>query len=181
MPTVLTPTWYVIDEINPEPWTASEASAGRKDGKFKVTFYKNPGLEVYQNAIKADLALNYPDIEMIPDDTPFALEFYFSRQLEAGETERRKVRRNRADATNMQKALEDALQGVLYSNDRNVAAIRSQIVEQGPNVTPCILIGVSPAPTTLEWMVHLAEQARSRRLPRTPPVERYTPISDDLF
>lgn len=69
------------------------------------------------------------------------LTFYFFRQQAKYLDTNDKVRqRNQADATNMQKGLEDALQGILFDNDKSVSDIRSVIVSQGPYVEPCIII-----------------------------------------
>lgn len=125
---------YVIRDINPEPWTSPSASASRIGGRVVARVHKNARLRAYQEAIKE--ALEGVDE---PRDGPVDLEFYFWRQLEQYKTDKDKLRRrNRADVTNLQKALEDAIQGILITNDRNVVSITSVMVEQGPDVVPRI-------------------------------------------
>lgn len=162
--------FFYIEGINPQPWTASEGSAGRKDGKFRITFYKAAGLEAYQAGVKEEMQLHYP--EVVPRAGVFALEFWFWRQLETTELDTRKGHRNQADATNMQKALEDALQGILYTNDRNAVTVCSHVVDQQADTKPRILIRVFDAP---DW--YRKEKAESlwdlvvKRQPRQAAIE----------
>ena len=51
---------------------------------------------------------------------------------------------NYADSTNLQKSTEDALQGLLYGNDRETRYVSSEIVDQGPDVHPCIVVHLEP-------------------------------------
>lgn len=122
--------------LNPEPWAVGTISAGRKNGKIFSRMSPDPNLVAYQKAVKEELV----DAEKLPSDYT-KLTFFFWRQqavyLDAAD---RRRHRNQADATNMQKGLEDALQGVLFDNDRDIQDIRSVIVDQGPNVNPCIVI-----------------------------------------
>ena len=119
--------WYVL-HLNPEPWAIGTISYHRMT--------PNAGLQAYQEAVREELA----DEEQLPTGE-YALKFYFWRQqatyLDMGDKRRQ---RNQADATNMQKGLEDALQGVLFENDRNVRSVHSVIVAQGPLIKPCIVI-----------------------------------------
>lgn len=171
---------FFIDGINPEPWTASQGSIGRNRGKLGVQFYKSAGLEAYQQAVKEELLQNYtPDERLHGDGEPIDLEFYFWRNLAATDLIERKGRRNQADATNMQKALEDALQGVLFPNDRAVRSIRSVIVEQGADVEPAILIVLASWPAAdVRLAQQIAEQHRAQV--RTPPA-RTRQVDDNLF
>lgn len=113
--------WFVIP-VNPEPWSVGTISYKR--------ISPSPNLVAYQNAIREELS----DVDMLPEEYR-SITFYFFRQQAQYIDMRDKVRtRNQADATNMQKATEDALQGVLFDNDREVRDIRSVIVQQGPHV-----------------------------------------------
>lgn len=127
---------YYVLPLNPEPWAVGNAYVVRSGGKLTARVGPNPGLQSYQEAVREELA----DVKMLPPGR-YRLDFYFWRQqaqyLDAAD---RKRQRNQADATNMQKALEDALQGVLFENDRDVAQISSTIVAQGVEVKPCIVI-----------------------------------------
>lgn len=65
----------------------------------------------------------------------------FWRRLDKYEDSGGRTRtKNWADATNMQKLTEDALQGILFENDRNNFEVTSRIVQQTPQTTPGILI-----------------------------------------
>ena len=136
-------SWYLLDGINAEPWTAPEASAGRRGGRTVVNFYKNEQLRSFQEAVTEYMERHYPDVQ--PRSGPIEVEFYLWRQQAAYIGENRKVNRNRVDSTNCQKALEDALQGILYANDREVVSIKTVMMEQGPDVYPRIMVGVHTA------------------------------------
>jgi Holliday junction resolvase RusA-like endonuclease len=127
--------------LNPEPWAVGTISTGRKQGKFFSRMSPDPNLAAYQQAVREELS----GASKLPENFT-KLTFFFWRQraayLDAAD---RRRHRNQADATNMQKGLEDALQGILFDNDRDVRDIRSVIMEQGPKVEPCIVIQAEPA------------------------------------
>lgn len=125
--------------LNPEPWAVGLAHVVRTGGAPKARIAPDPTLQTYQNAVKDELRLQ--GVELLPGD--YSLYFSFSRQLASytngsGHTSTR----NAADATNMQKATEDALQGVLIHNDRDVVRVGSVIVEQGALVNPYVIIQI---------------------------------------
>lgn len=129
--------WFLVEGINPEPWQASEASSGRaKGGKTFVRFHKPQGLADYQEALKANFKERYPDVE--PASGTAEVVFYFWREVNVDS--KAKV----ADATNLLKATEDALQGLLYVNDKQNKHVQSYIVEQLADTEPMILIGIRP-------------------------------------
>ena len=131
--------WFHIP-INPEPWAIGPLSMGRKNGRMFPKVGRNQQLHAYKEAVAAELA----DTTPLPEGE-YRLEFYFWRQIARyTDTKGRKQSRNVADTTNLQKATEDALQGVLFSNDRNVKSILSTIVEEGPDVNGQILIRTEP-------------------------------------
>lgn len=119
--------YYWVTGINPEPWTAGTAyrrpkGAGiAKDGKLRA----------YQEALAEEFPLQ--NAHACKHNGELAVTFYFWRSSAHG---------NQADATNLQKATEDALQDILYGNDRTNRDVRSIIVDQGPNVSPHILIEI---------------------------------------
>ena len=135
-------SWYIIEGINPEPWAASEASIGRKNGKAFPHFHKPESLRMYQDAVKEEFVSQNPQAVKVAGD--IEIVFYFWRELPSitlhGQRDRRSAY---ADATNLQKALEDALQGILYDNDRDIVSVRSVIVEQTQETEPAILIAIS--------------------------------------
>lgn len=133
--------WYTISGINPEPWAASEGAVGKRGGKTFIHFHKPQQLRQYQESIKEEFPTQNPQAVEITGD--IELVFYFWRQLpeyELTEKDSRKRRSHQADATNLQKALEDALQGLVYKNDRDIRSIRSVIVAQSAHTSPFILI-----------------------------------------
>lgn len=131
--------WFVLD-LNPEPWAVGPITTGRKGGRIFANMGRNQGLHAYQQAIK----------ELIGDGHdliigPVELKFYFWRNRADYTTpQARTARKNEADATNMQKAAEDALQGVLFKNDKDTNHVTSKIIAQGTDVHGKILIAVRP-------------------------------------
>jgi len=104
---------------------------------------QNQQLAAYQEAIREEMEGAYRE----PLTGRQAVRFYFWRNQASYVTvSGRKHTKHEADATNMQKALEDALQGVLFDNDRDTWDIRSVIVEQGPEVFGKVLFSVEPIP-----------------------------------
>jgi Holliday junction resolvase RusA-like endonuclease len=118
--------------MNPEPWAVGPVGVGRKGGKIWAYIGRNQGLHSYQQAVKEELEGS----EKL--DGSIHLQFFFWRQVIAAQRE------NYADTTNLQKALEDALQEVLYANDRTVLHTESIIMAQGPDVIGRILISAEP-------------------------------------
>lgn len=132
---------YFLPGINPEPWTAPNVAVGRRNGKPFPQVFKSAALTAYQEAIKEALADCHPIMEMGDLD----VTFYLWRQLPAYDTEKqRKHRRHVADATNMQKALEDACNGILWKDDRDNICVATEVMEQGHDTTPFIMIEVEP-------------------------------------
>lgn len=138
--------WYEINGINPIQWQTGTASAGRRDGRIVANrLAKPPELEVYQKAIKEHFEGLSPVPPMYSFPTGIRLEFHFRQVLEDWKLlDGRRSKRSRRDATNLQKALEDALQGVLFRNDSAVVDIRS-VVETVQTGEPFIGIGIGPA------------------------------------
>ena len=119
-----------IPGVNPEPWTAPSVVRGKGGRIVAIKGGKN---DAYQRAL-AEVA---SDIEapppLPPANVPFHVTFYFWRSTEDG---------NQADATNLLKATEDALQGVFYANDVQNHHVEAVVVEQSPDVEPRILIHI---------------------------------------
>jgi len=122
--------------LNPEGWAMGPLSTGRKNGKIFPKIGRNQQLHAYKEAVA-----DYLDGEEVLPKGEYDLYFYFWKQLDSYETESgRRHQRHEADATNLQKATEDALQGVLIDNDRHVRKVGSTIVEQGPHVVGQVVI-----------------------------------------
>jgi Holliday junction resolvase RusA-like endonuclease len=172
-------TWLIIDGINPEPWTAPEASVGRRSGSNYVQMHKTESLRAYQEAIPEVLREQNPRLESFGEEE-IELAFFFWRRLDDYEVgDGKKSRRSWADATNMQKALEDALQGILFDNDRTVRSITSEVMAQGPDVEPRILIHASTYWGTQEWITQRAA-SMAILIPRIEPRSNVIP-EDNLF
>lgn len=176
----MTSSRHYILRINPEPWAIGDVTAGRKDGRISGRISPNPNLVAFQNAVREELQgvtkLNISD---------YSLTFFFWRQqaryLDAAD---RRRQRNQADATNLQKGLEDALQGVLFDNDRDVKDIRSVIVEQGPKVESCILIVADPIKLPMLELLNTVPADILERLVLKPVIKNNTDKwqdADDLF
>jgi len=176
-----TTEWFLIDGINPEPWTAPEVSSGRKNGRIFTQAFKSAGLIAYQEAVKEDLLDNYPDFEKF--DGLVSLEIYFWRQLSVYVGDHGRVQRHAADATNMQKALEDAIQGVLITNDRNVMDVRSVVVEELPETEPKIFFKLAEWVGADPFLVKKIDAVRLHRSSKRHPANGDTDRSgvEDLF
>lgn len=141
---VVIESWIAL-AINPEPWAIGPVSVGRKNGGLFPIVGQNAQLAAFQEAVREELN-GYQGAA--GDDERLKITFYFWRTLDSYETKRgTRHRKHVVDATNMQKALEDALQGILFENDRTNHDIRSVVVEQGPDVKGKILIH-------LEYLAH---------------------------
>lgn len=131
--------WYVLP-LNPEQWRIGPVSAGRRKGGgyYSPKIGQDQQLFAFQSAVKnaigKDELLEVGDIE---------LTFFFWReQATYAGTNEKQIQKHQVDATNMQKATEDALQGILMHNDNQVREIRTVIMEQGPNVQPMIVLSI---------------------------------------
>jgi len=137
---------FLIEGINPEPWTApglGTKTVGRR--RVPITF-PNPNMKAYQEAIHETVAqaleaLKTP-VPLFAKGTLLGITFYYWRQLEqfVKLDTGRKVTPKQPDVTNMNKATEDALQGLLYFNDKDNRLVTGQLVDVGPDVVPRIMI-----------------------------------------
>lgn len=128
--------------LNPEPWAMGTVFAARgRGGKGSFTRVSpNKTLKQYQDAVRAELEAQ--GVSILPG--PYRLRFTFSRQLVSYKTSSGKTSsRNVADVTNMQKATEDALQGVVIDNDRDVIAVSSTLAgPQKKGAMPFVIIEI---------------------------------------
>lgn len=130
--------WYVLN-INAEPWAIGSLDIGRRNGKIFPRIGPNLQLKSFQEAVKEELE----GVEMMPPGE-YVLEFFIWRSIDSYDGAGKRVKKNQVDATNIQKGLEDALQGVLFNNDRAVRDVSTVIVEQAENVEPRIVIHCRP-------------------------------------
>jgi Holliday junction resolvase RusA-like endonuclease len=130
--------WFVLD-VNPEPWRIGPVSVGRRGGKVFGTVGRDQQLHYYKEAVRSELDAG--DFEPIVGKVE--LMFFFWRRRDEYKTpQARTHRKHEADVTNLQKATEDALQGILFKNDKDTNDIRGVMVEQGADVTPRIAIAI---------------------------------------
>ena len=169
--------WYLVEGINPQPWTASEAQVV---GKHKVHMHKPEQLRFYQQALAISFEQQNPGFVALKTGIPLVVRFYFWREIDQDDKGRRA---NIADATNLQKACEDALQDVLYGNDQANVDIRSRIMEQAEGIKPRILIMVAPDPKlSVEETDLVLTKVRELHRDAPPPPSNILPDSgDDLF
>lgn len=133
---------YFELDLNPEPWAVGPVVVGRKANKMYGNIGRNQQLFAYQEAVREELE-NLDAKKHWIDKSKIELAFYFWRnRAEYTTPQSRGHRKHEADLTNLQKATEDALQGVLFKNDKDVARVTSTMVAQGPEVEGRIVIGV---------------------------------------
>lgn len=137
--------WYVLHGINPEPWKVGPITIGRsKIGKLFSVVGQDQQLRSFQDAVREAMK------DGIAIEGPLELKFFFWRRLDSYTGARKEITKHEVDATNMQKATEDALQGILMKNDNLVKRISSTVVEQGTEVSPKIVIFAEP------WSIGIA-------------------------
>lgn len=158
---------YITIPLNAEPWAIGPLGIGYKGKKPYPTVAPNPQLASFKEAVKEHFeggtyTLPYAEVE---------IEFYFWRRLDQyfGPSGRR-VTKSAADATNLQKGLEDALQGILFGNDRNVRSVKSVIMDQSRTTEPMILVCATQFHNPLEFPPdipsEIQEEVRRLRLGR---------------
>jgi len=127
--------WLWVPGVNPEPWTAGTHGKVRRKGGGEVsTVMKDAKLTAYQAALRDEFARLHGYTHKRAANEPVWMRFLFWRSTMGGQP---------ADATNLQKATEDALQGLVYANDRAVHRIESSIQEQAPDTEGAVLIWIA--------------------------------------
>lgn len=133
-------TMIVIEGVNPQPWKSPSAGTKRFGGKVVAYTYPNPEVVLYQEAVKEYVADEYPALVPVePGEHGLLVTFWFWRSLNYGGQ-----RRQRCDTTNLVKATEDALQGLLYTNDKHNRTVTGHIVAQDARVEPLIMVTAMP-------------------------------------
>jgi len=146
--------WYVID-VNPQPWAVGPIQTGRRSGRVYATMGQNQQLASFQEAVRSTLLMYYPDLVSFSESVDPSLFgsrevelcFYFFQKQETAEkpdartkSGKRQVTSKLADLTNMVKAAEDAIAGILFDNDVQVRAQRNVTVEHGPDVPEGMIV-----------------------------------------
>ena len=130
--------WFVA-RINPEPWAIGPVGYSRRGGKMSAYVGQNQQLNAFKEALREELG------EQELQDGQHVLYLYFWRnRAEYTTPQARTHRKHEADVTNMQKATEDALQGVLFKNDRDVREVHSFLMDRDQTLEPGIVIGLAP-------------------------------------
>lgn len=156
----MTEQWFVLD-VNPEPWEIGPLNVVRKNGHFRPFVGRSQQLYDYQQSIKKAIADAGQQVVKLDGDV--SLTCWFWRHRPDYETwQARRHRKHEADDTNMLKATEDALQGVLYDNDKNNVHVQGFVVAQGPDVEPGLILCVKPAPGVADMMRLIPPDVLSR-------------------
>lgn len=131
--------WFVL-ALQAEPWAVGPLGVGRAAGGKPYPYMgPNQKVQAYQEAVKGELD-GAGVIQGLVE-----VQLFIWRQIETMKVSGKRDRIGKpADATNIQKATEDAIQGILIENDKNVRLISTHVVEQSSTVTPCIVLRVKP-------------------------------------
>lgn len=102
--------------------------------------HANSQMKSYEAAVAEEAETALPG-DWKPYDGPILLEFFFWRRLAKYLTGTgRTATKNQVDVTNLQKSTEDGLQGVLFTNDRNVVGVHSYAMEQSPTARAGLVV-----------------------------------------
>lgn len=166
---------FVLD-INPQPWAIGPVGYARKGGSMSAYVGQNKQLHAFQEAVREEIG-QQPMIE-----GQHMLRMYFWRnRAEYTTPNQRQHRKHEADVTNMVKSTEDALQGILFGNDRDTRRVMGEIVEQGPDVAGRIVIVIEPYIGTFAAdVIEAITKHRNQPLPFDDDYVAWTP-ADDIF
>jgi hypothetical protein len=143
--------WITVLGINPEPWAVGSSFATRRNGGIHSGISPNAKLVAYQRALQEELkSRDYTPI--INESIRLTLQMLFVRQVDSYKTAGGVNKTgNYADATNLGKSTEDAMQGILFPNDRQMAWTFPIIVEQGLSAESFIAFRIAPYEDTAHW------------------------------
>lgn len=128
----MTETFITAIPVNPEPWKAPMKGRGHA--------FSDKGSIAYKGAIRDHLER----VGATQLEPPYRVHFLFWRKrFQYLDKRGAKRTRNAADATNMQKLTEDALQGILIDDDVRNRYVTSQTVAQGLDVEPMVIVMVA--------------------------------------
>lgn len=138
----MTEIWLVLD-VNAEPWAIGPLGVKRTASKIIPFVGPNKQTQAFQNAVREQIEewrnrISDGTIGLVEGDVE--LDFWIWRRIDEYQGTKRKARAHRADATNIQKALEDSLQKVLIDNDRAVRRVQTHIVEQSTTAPSRIIM-----------------------------------------
>lgn len=163
--------WYALN-LNPEPWAVGPLDLLRRKGKLAPTMGRNQQVAAYQQAVKSELEDKYAGnlSSILPG--PYELDMYFWRNTE---------RANVADGTNMLKSTEDALQGILLTNDREVRRARWEIVQQGPEVASAVVFWIRWGSTPYGLQHLMPDGMPEEILSRVALFSAHQPLADNTW
>jgi hypothetical protein len=142
--------WITVLGINPEPWAVGTAFATRSKAGVHAGVSPNTKLVAYQNALKEELrARNFEPIEN--QTVRLTLQMLFVRQVDSYTVRGKTKTGNYADATNLGKGTEDAMQGILFPNDRQMAWTHPIVVDQGLQAEPFIAFKIGVYESNAQW------------------------------
>lgn len=123
--------------INPQPWKVPPAAAARSGSRVFVKFGQDQGGAAFKEALKESIVAQGAFMM----DPGYSLDIFTWRRREQYKDKANRTRtKNRVDATNMQKLIEDALTGTCFHDDVDNIAPRLIQVEQGIDVIPRIVL-----------------------------------------
>jgi len=165
---------FFVIGVNAEPWAVGSLGIARKGKSTYPYIGPNQKLQAYQEALKEQLegaVLLVGEVE---------INLYIWRKIEKLTVYGGRNRKgNTSDATNIQKATEDALQGILIENDRFVRRIATEIMQQDELTEPCIVIQVRPyVGSSPEFPDSIWEQVDTIA-GRTPPDTLFVPTTSE--
>ena len=133
---------FLYVPVNPEPWAIGPVGYARRGGKMSAYVGRNQQLDAYKEAVAEAVREQWGGLPVL--DGKIDLFFWFWRQRADYKTPAARIhRKHEADATNLQKSTEDALQGILFKNDRDNVRVGSCIMEQGPDVVGGVVIRIN--------------------------------------
>jgi Holliday junction resolvase RusA-like endonuclease len=143
MTTLIDDTYWYVLHLNPEPWAIGPVGTSRRGGKMVSYVGQNKQLNAYKEAVKEEIESQEPVFIEGNIDLTF---FFWRNRADYTTPQSRTHRKHEADVTNLQKATEDALQGVLFKNDKDNTHVESFMMDQGPDVEGCIVVRIRQAP-----------------------------------
>jgi Holliday junction resolvase RusA-like endonuclease len=123
---------YHCAGINPVPWQTGVPFVVRSKGRVFAKMAPAGKLVDYQEAFREEFMQQQDHIVMHTGE--LEVQFHFWRN--------RSGRDSHADVSNLQKATEDVLQGILYNNDKSNRHVTGHLVEEGPKVKPYVIVRI---------------------------------------
>lgn len=156
----------LVEGINPQPWRAGKFGKKRVGGKLISILIKDEGTAAYQEglheAVTGALAELQVPLPVFPKGTLLRVKFTYWYQIEQFRNLNtgRITTPKQPDTSNLTKATEDALQGLMYHNDKDNRSTWGELVYIGTE-EPRVLISVEPwdkfiqlesAMATVDWL-----------------------------